>query len=78
MFCTASHFIGDPARRAGKLNSQVIVIGDGAWIGARSVILPGVSIGRGSVIAAGAVVNQNCDSDWLYAGIPAIKKKYLN
>jgi len=47
------------------------VIGDGAWIGARVIILPGVTVGAGAVIAAGSVVTSDCAPDSLYAGVPA-------
>jgi acetyltransferase-like isoleucine patch superfamily enzyme len=48
-----------------------IIIGERVWIGARSIILKGVKIGDGSVIAAGSVVNKDVDAGWLYAGVPA-------
>lgn len=40
-------------------------------------MLPGVNIGKGCVIAAGSVVIENCEDNWLYAGIPAKKIKFL-
>ena len=46
-------------------------IGDGTWIGARAIILPGVTIGRRCVIAAGAVVSKDVPDDTLVAGNPA-------
>jgi len=46
-------------------------IGDGSWIGARAVILPGVTIGRRCVVAAGAVVSRDVPDDTLVAGNPA-------
>jgi len=48
-----------------------IVIGDDVWLGTRSVILPGVTIGEGAVIAAGAVVNRDVHRYTVVAGIPA-------
>lgn len=48
-----------------------IVIEDDAWIGARAIILPGVTIGRGSVIAAGAIVTKNVANYEIVAGVPA-------
>jgi maltose O-acetyltransferase len=53
------------------------VIERGCWIGARAVILPGVRVGEGCVIAAGAVVNQDCLPNGLYAGVPAKRVKDL-
>ena len=70
-FVTSTHEIGSSGRRAGKSTSAPIHVGDGVWIGARAVILPGVSIGDGVIIAAGSVVAKDCQPDTLYAGIPA-------
>ena len=51
--------------------SLPIVVEDFAWVGANAVILPGVTIGRGSVVAAGAVVTKNVEPDTVVAGVPA-------
>jgi acetyltransferase-like isoleucine patch superfamily enzyme len=48
-------------------------IGDRAWISCRVVILPGVSIGEGAVVAAGAVVTKDIEPFAIYGGIPAKK-----
>ncbi|MEI6437735.1 MAG: acyltransferase [Candidatus Omnitrophota bacterium] len=48
-----------------------IVIEDDVWIGANVVVLPGVRIGRGSIIAAGAVVVKDVAPYGVYGGIPA-------
>jgi maltose O-acetyltransferase len=45
-----------------------IRIGSGSWIGARAVIMPGVTIGRGSVIGAGTVVSSDVPDNLLLAG----------
>lgn len=55
-----------------------VIIGDNVWIGANATILPGVTIGDNSVVAAGAVVNTDVPSGVLVAGNPAIIKKHLN
>lgn len=54
------------ADRGGK-----IVIGDRVWIGYRAVVLPGVTIGEGAVVAAGSVVTRDVDAFTIVAGIPA-------
>ncbi len=41
------------------------------WIGANSVILPGVTIGENSVVAAGSVVTKDVPADTVVAGVPA-------
>ena len=54
-----------------------VKIGDDCWIGAGSIILPGVRIGNGSVVAAGAVVNRDVPDHVMVAGVPAVVKKNL-
>lgn len=68
---TSSHEPGDAARRAGPLFTRSVSIGAGAWLGARCIILPGVTIGEGAVIAAGAVVNRDVPANTLVGGVPA-------
>ena len=48
-----------------------IVIEDGVWIGARSIITQGVKLGTGSVVASGAVVTKDVDPYTLVGGVPA-------
>jgi maltose O-acetyltransferase len=71
MFVTSSHGPGTPDRRAGDVTGSPVTVGDGCWIGAQAVVLPGVTVGAGCVIASGAVVTDDCDSNGLYAGVPA-------
>ena len=54
-----------------------IIIADEVWIGAGVTILPGVRIGEGSVIGAGAVVIEDVESYSVYAGVPAKKIRSL-
>lgn len=46
-------------------------IGDGTWLGARAMVLPGVTIGKRVMVAAGAVVTRDVPDDVLVAGNPA-------
>lgn len=55
-----------------------VTIGKNCWIGANALILPGVTIGEGSVVAAGSIVTKDVPSNVLVAGNPAIVKKSLN
>jgi acetyltransferase-like isoleucine patch superfamily enzyme len=55
--------------------SKPIIIGDHVWIGMRAIILKGVKIGDGSIIAAGAVVNKDVPPYCMVAGVPAKIKK---
>jgi maltose O-acetyltransferase len=70
-FVTAAHQLGGPARRAGRAAGQPIVVGNGSWIGANATILPGVRIGQGAVVAAGAIVVHDVADNTLVAGVPA-------
>jgi maltose O-acetyltransferase len=76
-FLTSTHDLTDPNCRAGAGSLLPIAIGDGVWVGSAATILPGVTIGHGCVIAAGAVVNRDCLADHLYAGVPARQIKKL-
>ena len=76
-FATSTHLIGSKERRAGTATAKSIEIGNGTWIGARSVILPGVKIGDGVIIGAGTVVVEDCEDNSLYAGNPAHLVKRL-
>lgn len=68
---TSTHEIGDGTRRGGHRRDQPVTIEDGCWLGARVTVLPGVTIGAGSVVAAGAVVTDDLKPNGLYGGIPA-------
>ncbi|WP_421077479.1 acyltransferase [Methanothermococcus sp. Ax23] len=57
--------------------SKPIILEDGVWVCSGAIILPGVRIGEGSVIAAGAVVNKNVPPYELWGGVPARKIKNL-
>lgn len=58
-----------------SMYSKDVSIGDGAWIGAYSVIMPGVKIGKGAIIGVHSMVNKNVPDNEIWAGIPAKKIK---
>ena len=70
MMLTSSHHIGPSDHRAADLYTAPIVLGDGVWIGARSLVLPGVHIGSGALIAAHTVVRHDVPANSLFAGNP--------
>ena len=71
MLLTASHEIGTSMCRAGPAFNKAVTIHDGVWLGARCVILPGVDIGDGAVVAAGAMVIHDVPANTLVGGVPA-------
>ena len=68
--CTGTHKLDDPNL---PLQTAPIVVGSQAFLGARSLILPGVTIGPGAVIGAGAVVSRDAEPWSIYVGNPAKK-----
>jgi len=62
---TDYHQLGD------RPKTEPVVIGDNVWIGARAVVLKGVTIGDGAVVAAGAIVTTNVPPRAVVAGNPA-------
>lgn len=68
MIWTSEHDVTDPTMKAIE---EKVTIGDYVFIGPRSIILPGVRVGRGAVIAAGAVVTKDVPELAIMAGIPA-------
>jgi acetyltransferase-like isoleucine patch superfamily enzyme len=54
-----------------ELESKPVVIDDDVWIGCRAIILKGVHIGRGAIVAAGAVVTKDVPAYALVGGVPA-------
>jgi len=66
---TASHRLDDPSWQT---KTAPILIGDFAWIASNAVILPGVSIGYGAVVGAGAVVRCDVPDFCLAVGNPAV------
>ena len=63
---------GVPIREQGH-HKGIIMIKTGAWIGANAVILPDVTIGKGAIVAAGAVVTKDVNDFEIVGGLPARK-----
>jgi maltose O-acetyltransferase len=75
---TTDHDMGNVLERSGASKFAGINIEDGAWVGACVTILPGVTIGRGSVVAAGSLVSQSVPPNKLAGGVPARTVKSLD
>ncbi len=67
---TLTHLTNSPYFHA---QPRAVAIMDHAWIGARAIILPGVTIGEGAVVGAGAVVHRDVPAYAVVAGNPAIE-----
>lgn len=75
-FYAANHAFDRPGVKIadqGHSLAEDLVIEDDVWIGANAIILPGVRIGRHSVIAAGSVVTKSVEPFSVYSGVPARK-----
>jgi maltose O-acetyltransferase len=68
---TIDHEIGASEHRCGPLITAPIVIEQGAWLASHVTVLAGVTVHRGAIVAAGAVVTHDVAADTLVAGVPA-------
>lgn len=68
MIYNSEHDLSNPNFEA---KSEPVVIEDYVFIGPRAIILPGVKVGKGSVVAAGAVVSKDVPSGKIVGGVPA-------
>lgn len=75
VLATLNHDL-DPTRRADMIPVP-IHIGNDVWIGSGSIVLPGVTIGDGAVVAAGAVVTKDVEACTVVGGVPAKTIKVL-
>ena len=66
--CTGNHDWTDPAF---ALTAQDIALEDGAWVGAKAVVCPGVTVGEGAIVTAGAVAVRSIPAWEIHAGNPA-------
>lgn len=75
--CTASH---DISSSTFELVTKPIVLSKDSWVGARAIVMPGVKLGEGAVVAAGAVVTKDVEPWTVVGGSPArvIKKRVLS
>ena len=67
--------VGTPIIFSGRDVVRQTTIGRDCWIGAHSIIMCGVNIGEGSIVAAGSVVTKDVEPFSIYGGVPAKKIK---
>jgi maltose O-acetyltransferase len=77
LILTTSHELGPREHRAGPVVVAPVTIQRGAWIGPRSIILPGVTVGEGAIVSPGALVNKDVEPNTRVAGIPAKRVEAL-
>jgi acetyltransferase-like isoleucine patch superfamily enzyme len=71
MILTSDHAIDPDGQVSRTPTYGEVHIKDRCWIGTRVMIMPGVTIGEGTVIGAGALVTKDCDPGAVYVGVPA-------
>ena len=67
--CTGSH---DWSKSAFDLIAKSIVIRDGAWLAARSVVAPGVTVAEGAVLGLASVATKDLTAWTVHSGVPAV------
>ncbi len=77
MILTSTHELGSKTHRAGPIIRKPVVVEDGARLGARSMLLPGVTVGAGAIVNPGAVVTKDVAARTRVGGIPAIQLEVL-
>lgn len=71
MILAGTHDVNDPRFPDSPVGPYAIAIEDHVWIGTRAMVMPGVTLGRGAVVAAGAVVTKDVPPLTIVAGVPA-------
>lgn len=74
---TSMHGYRDPAKpvQAQGYQHAPVSLGPDCWLGTHVVVLPGVTLGRGTVVGSNAVVNRSCEEYAVLGGVPAKKIK---
>ena len=71
MILTSTHELGPASQRAGLVTLAPVTIKAGAWLGPRSIVLPGVTVGEGAIVMPGSLVNKDVAPNTRVAGTPA-------
>lgn len=65
-----------PMIKQGSTKADPVIIEDDVWIGRNVIVMPGIKIGKGAIVGAGAVVTKNIPSYAIAAGVPATVIRY--
>ena len=68
--CTGTHDFDDPNT---PLKTAAIMVGAHAFVGLRAIVLPGVTLGAGCIVGAGAVQTRDAEAGGIYGGNPAVR-----
>jgi maltose O-acetyltransferase len=71
MIVTSIHEIDAKGQVAREASYREVRIADRCWLGARATIMPGVTIGEGTIVGTGSLVTKDCDPGAVYVGVPA-------
>jgi len=77
MILTSTHELDIREHRAGPVQLSPVTIEHGAWLGARAIILPGVTVGAGAIVNPGSVVNKDVLPQTRVGGSPAMQLEVL-
>ncbi len=66
-----THEVEGDGRYRRQAEHKPVVVGDDVWLGARSTVLPGVTVGDGCIVGAGAVVTRDIGPGGIWVGVPA-------
>jgi len=70
LLLTGNH---DYSKTSFDYKNAPIILEDGVWIGAKTIVCPGVTCHENSILTAGSVANKNLESSSIYKGNPAVK-----
>jgi len=77
LIITTTHELGPSVHRAGPPVKKAVTIGNGVWLSARSIVLPGVNIGDGAIVDPGSVVTKDVSPHTRVRGSPARQVEQL-
>ena len=77
LIITTTHELGPSVHRAGPPVKKAVTIGNGVWLGARTIVLPGVNIGDGVIVDPGSVVTKDVSPHTRVRGSPARQVEQL-